>query len=43
MSVEKQVQELDSHLQRWVRWVRMRRGVAWAGRGLTLGLAVALA
>lgn len=30
--------ELNRHLQAWIRWRRIRRGLTWGLRGLTLGL-----
>jgi hypothetical protein len=34
--------ELSHLLSGWIRWLRFRRGAAWALRGLSLGLACAL-
>lgn len=34
--------ELTQHLTRWIRWRRIRRGLTWGWRGLTLGLFLSL-
>ncbi len=34
--------ELTQHLTGWIRWRRIRRGLTWGLRGLTLGLLLAL-
>ncbi|GAB4490008.1 MAG: hypothetical protein Fur0016_17750 [Anaerolineales bacterium] len=34
--------ELTQHLTGWIRWRRIRRGLTWGLRGLTLGLFLAL-
>ena len=34
--------ELTHHLTGWIRWRRIRRGLTWGLRGLTLGLLLAL-
>jgi hypothetical protein len=34
--------ELTHHLTGWIRWRRIRRGLTWGVRGLTLGLLLAL-
>lgn len=34
--------ELTQHLTRWIRWRRIRRGLTWGLRGLTLGLLLSL-
>ncbi|PWH11889.1 MAG: hypothetical protein DDG60_15965 [Anaerolineae bacterium] len=38
----KPFEELLWHLKRWIRWRRIRRGVTWGVRGLSLGLLLAL-
>jgi hypothetical protein len=34
--------EIHALLTRWLLWLRLRRGVQWGGRGLVLGLGLAL-
>ena len=34
--------ELSHHLANWIRWLRIRRGLAWALRGLLIGLTFSL-
>ena len=34
--------ELNRHLDRWLRQFRLQRAVAWAGHGLIIGLAISL-
>lgn len=36
------IETLNEYLGAWLRWLRLRRAVLWAGRGLSIGLGISI-